>query len=62
LKPLKREREVGRIDEKQIQTGRGEVRDTLFSEGGDTASFLLEGSQATPDRPSHRNNVKAKTS
>jgi hypothetical protein len=36
------------------------VRDTLFSEGGERESFLLEGSQATPARPSGRNNVKVK--
>jgi hypothetical protein len=37
------------------------VRDTLFSEGGERASFLLEVSQATPARPSGINNVQVKT-
>jgi hypothetical protein len=38
------------------------VRETLFSEGGGKRkNILLEGSQATPARPSGRNNVKVKT-
>jgi hypothetical protein len=39
---------------------RKEVRDTLFSEGGESI-VLLEGSQATPACSSDRNNVKVQT-
>jgi hypothetical protein len=47
-----------RVDSKTKSSG--EVRETLFSDGGERASFL-EGSQATPARLSGRNNVKVKT-
>jgi hypothetical protein len=50
----------GRVDSKR--KSRGEVRETLFSEGGGRKSIiLLEGSQATPARSSGRNNAKVKT-
>jgi hypothetical protein len=36
------------------------VRDALFSGGGGRKSIILLDSQATPARPSGRNNVKVK--
>jgi hypothetical protein len=49
-----------RVDAKR--KSRGEVRDSLFSGGGGRKSIiLLEDYQATPARPSDRNNMKVKT-
>jgi hypothetical protein len=40
LKPSRRDREMGRIDEELIQRGNQGVKwETLFSEGGERASF-----------------------
>jgi hypothetical protein len=40
---------------------KGEVRDTLFSEGGENEHQFVRRFPATPARPSGRNNVKVKT-
>jgi hypothetical protein len=43
-----------------MRKSRGEVRVFIFR-GGRKSIILLEGAQATPARPSGRNNVKVKT-
>jgi hypothetical protein len=54
---------MGRIDEEEIQRGyQGVKLETFyFPREGRKSVILLEGSQATPARPSGRNNVKVKT-
>jgi hypothetical protein len=59
INPLKPERERDGKDRLKVDSkrkSRGEVRDTLFSEGREIASFL-EGSQATPARPCENEDV-----
>jgi hypothetical protein len=68
FKPFEVEKERDRKIRRRVDAkrkSRTEARDTLFSEeggGGGKSITLLEGFQATPARPSDRNNVKVSKS